>query len=249
MSMLDPKVRFSNRVTDYARYRPTYPTQTIAAILSGFTSPVVADLGAGTGISARLLHDAGATVYAIEPNAAMRDAMEPTNGIIVVDASAEHTMLDDASVDIVASFQAYHWFDADAVLHEARRIMREGGRFAAVWNHRDRDDPFTGAYEAIVDRYDESGGGIDRDRRSARVLEDLRRHGWRNSRIETATHRYALDWEMMIGLARSASYLPKSGEAYESMTRELRALFETWASEKAFNYVTDAYLAERPAGE
>jgi SAM-dependent methyltransferase len=249
MSMIDPKTRFSNRVGDYARYRPTYPPETIAAILDGFHSPVAADLGAGTGISAHLLRDAGASVYAVEPNAAMRDAIAEAERVIVVDASAECTSLDDASVDIVTAFQAYHWFDPDAVLKEARRITREGGRFAAVWNHRDRNDPFTGAYEAIVDRYDESAGGIDRDRRSARVLDDLRRHGWRNPRVVTARHRYALDWEAMIGLARSASYLPKTGEAYESMARELRDLFDSWPSEKAFTYVTDAYLAERPAGE
>ncbi len=249
MSMIDPKLRFSNRVTDYARYRPTYPTKIVAAIVHGFTAPVVADLGAGTGISAHLLHDAGATVYAVEPNAGMRDAIVAADGIIVVDASAEHTSLEDGSVDAVTAFQAYHWFDPDAVLEEAHRILRKDGRFAAVWNHRDRRDPFTGAYEAIVDRFDESGGGIDRDRRSARVLDDLGRHGWRTPRIMSASHRYALDWEALIGLARSASYLPKSGAAYESMARELRDLFDSWPSEKAFTYVTDLYLAERPSGE
>lgn len=247
--MIDPKARFSNRVTDYARYRPTYPRETIDAILNGSHSPVVADLGAGTGISAHLLRDAGASVYAIEPNAAMRGAIVPANGITVVDASAEHTSLDDASVDIVTAFQAYHWFEPDAVLDEARRVTRKGGRFAAVWNHRDLSHPFTGAYVAIVDRYDDSVGKIDRDRRSGRVLDDLRRHGWSNPRLVTAAHRYALDWDAMIGLARSASYLPKNGDAYELMAHELRDLFDSWSSEKAFIYVTDAYLAERPPGE
>lgn len=245
----DSKQRFTNRVDDYARYRPAYPKEIVAAILDGYTSPVVADLGAGTGISAHLLHDAGATVYAIEPNAGMRTAIVPAAGIVTIDASAEHTSLDDASVDIVTAFQAYHWFDPHAVLEEVRRITREGGRFAAVWNHRDRSDPMTGAYESIVDRYDESGGDIDRSRRSASVLEDLRRHGWRNPRVVSATHRRVLDWETMIGLARSASYLPKSGTAYESMELELRRLYETWTAEKAFIYITDAYLAQRPPGE
>lgn len=245
----DSKQRFTNRVDDYARYRPTYPTEIIEAILHGYTSPVVADLGAGTGISSHLLRDAGAMVYAIEPNAPMRDAIVLVDGIVTIDASAEHTSLDAASVDIVTAFQAYHWFDPRAVLEEARRIIREGGRFAAVWNHRDRSDPLTGAYESIVDRYDESGGAIDRSRRSASVLEDLRRHGWGNPRVVSTTHRRVLDWETMIGLARSASYLPKSGAAYESMARELRDLFDAWPAERAFVYITDAYLAQRPSGE
>jgi SAM-dependent methyltransferase len=245
----DSKQRFTNRVEDYARYRPTYPKEIIAAILDGYSAPVIADLGAGTGISAHALHDAGATVFAIEPNGRMREAIVSIPGIDIRNATAEHTMLDDTSVDIITAFQAYHWFDADAVLHEARRIARPGGRFAAVWNHRDRSDPLTGAYESIVDRYDESGGEIDRTRRSAKVLDDLQRHGWVNPRVVSFTHRRVLDWEMMLGLARSASYLPKEGALYESMAGELRGLFDSWPSEKAFTYVTDAYIAETPFGE
>jgi SAM-dependent methyltransferase len=245
----DSKQRFTNRVDDYARYRPTYPKEIIAAIVNGYAAPVVADLGAGTGISAHLLRDAGATVYAIEPNAAMRAAIIPADGIVVIDASAEDTGLSDTSVDVVTAFQAYHWFNADVVLTEVRRITRQGGRFAAIWNHRERNDPFTGAYEAIVDRYDESEGKIDRDRRSAHVLDDLCRHRWMNPRIVSTTHTRVLDWEAMIGFSRSASYLPKSGAAYDAMARELRELFETWPAERAFVYTTDAYLAERPRGE
>ncbi len=246
---VDSKQRFTNRVDDYARYRPTYPPEIMAAILDGYASPVVADLGAGTGISAHLLREAGATVYAIEPNAAMRTAIVPAEGIVAIDASAEHTSLDGASVDVITAFQAYHWFDPDVVLGEARRITRAGGRFAAVWNHRDRSDPLTRAYEAIVDRYDQSGGDIDRTRRGGTVLDDLRRHGWVDPRVVAARHRRVLDWETMIGLARSASYLPKSGAQYDAMARELHDLFDMWQSERAFMYVTDAYLAERPSGE
>lgn len=243
---MNPRERFTNRVDDYAKYRPSYPTAIVAAILDGFVAPVVADVGAGTGISARLLAQAGARVLAVEPNAEMRAKIEVRTGITVVDGSAESTTLADSSVDIMTAFQAYHWFEPDSVLVEARRILRARGRFAAVWNHRDRTDRFTGAYESIVDRYDESGGDIDRTRRSGTVLDDLRRHGWQNPRVVTASHRRALDWETLIGAARSSSYLPKSGTAYETMERELHRLFESWPAPPEFIYLTDAYIAEAP---
>ena len=63
------------RAGDYARYRPSYPFDAIAAVLDGLTKPRVADLGAGTGISSAALADAGAQVFAVEPNAAMRSSI------------------------------------------------------------------------------------------------------------------------------------------------------------------------------
>jgi 2-polyprenyl-3-methyl-5-hydroxy-6-metoxy-1,4-benzoquinol methylase len=72
---LNPLARFSDRAADYVKYRPSYPAAAIDIILAGLgAAPVVADIGAGTGISARLLADRGARVIAIEPNAAMRTA-------------------------------------------------------------------------------------------------------------------------------------------------------------------------------
>ena len=75
----DPTQRFSNRVEDYVRHRPGYPPELVATLEreAGLgPSSVVADLGSGTGISAELFLDAAATVFAVEPNSAMRRAAE-----------------------------------------------------------------------------------------------------------------------------------------------------------------------------
>ncbi|MBE9141178.1 hypothetical protein IQ254_28925 [Nodosilinea sp. LEGE 07088] len=64
---LNPLGRFSDRAADYARYRPSYPEGAIAAMLADRGDPrslVVADIGAGTGISSRLLADWGPRVTA-----------------------------------------------------------------------------------------------------------------------------------------------------------------------------------------
>jgi SAM-dependent methyltransferase len=168
----DAATRFSDRAEAYARFRPSYPREIVDALLDGFAAPVVADLGAGTGISAALLAAAGARVYAIEPNAAMRAAIVTGQRIEAREGTAESTGLPARSVDVIAAFQAYHWFDAPAVMAEAARIARPRARFAAVWNERDLEHPFSAAYEAAIAPYDTTGGALHRDRRSGRVLAD-----------------------------------------------------------------------------
>ena len=63
--------RFSNRVANYVRYRPSYPTAVSMVLAEACTlgeQSVVADVGAGTGISTELLLRLGCIVNAVEPN-------------------------------------------------------------------------------------------------------------------------------------------------------------------------------------
>jgi SAM-dependent methyltransferase len=47
---------------------------------------------------------------------------------------AERTNFDDQSFDLITVAQAIHWFDLDAFLKEARRVLRPGGTLA-VWGY------------------------------------------------------------------------------------------------------------------
>src|SRR5215468_169945 len=71
--------RFSNRVENYAKYRPGYPPEVLELFkneLGLMADSVLADIGSGTGISSRLFVENGNTVYGVEPNDAMRAAGE-----------------------------------------------------------------------------------------------------------------------------------------------------------------------------
>jgi SAM-dependent methyltransferase len=244
---MDSTTRFGNRADDYAKYRPTYPHEAVAAILDGFAAPVIADLGAGTGISAVLLAGAGATVYAIEPNAPMREQIGAHARITAIDGTAEATTLPDASIDIVTAFQAYHWFDPPRVFAEATRIGRRPVRFAAVWNERDDSDPFTRAYSEIIERYYRDDTEPRRRGIEGMVDAQLRDAGWSNARTLNFANRHDLDWEALIGRARSSSFLPREGPEYERMAAELRALYDRAADfgGARFVLVTGVHLAER----
>ena len=150
---MNPLDRFSDRVEDYVKYRPSYPKDAIAHIISSLKTadPVVADIGAGTGISSRLLAELHSIrVIAIEPNAEMRQAAETHALVEFRDGTAEATNLADNEVDLVTCFQSFHWFNPILTLPEFHRILKRDGRLAIVWNSRDRQDIFTEKYSSIV---------------------------------------------------------------------------------------------------
>ena len=69
--------RFSTRAEHYARARPGYPAEILVELQRrGVWSAeaLVADIGSGTGLLARLFLDGGSAVIGVEPNGAMRAA-------------------------------------------------------------------------------------------------------------------------------------------------------------------------------
>jgi len=221
-----PGERFSRRAGAYAANRPGYPPAALDALLAGLGPPAkltVADIGAGTGIAARLLAERGATVFAVEPNHAMRDRAEPDPRIEWVDGTGEDTRLPAKSVDVAAAFQAFHWFDPDEAIREFRRISRV--RIGLVQYERDESEPFAAAYAELVRRHVLD----DTETRRAKALTDFSRLAGRDCR--RSEHRYAqnVDKEQLLGRMASTSYLPHEGAAAEEMHRQAAILFDSFA--------------------
>jgi ubiquinone/menaquinone biosynthesis C-methylase UbiE len=113
--MRDPTQRFTGRVGNYDRYRPSYPRAILNLLESecGLTSAsVIADVGSGTGILSELFLQNGSRVFGVEPNYEMRNAgesrLEHYPRFTSVAATAEATTLDYASVDFITAGQAFH---------------------------------------------------------------------------------------------------------------------------------------------
>ncbi len=231
--MEDSVSRFTTRVDDYVRCRPTYPRAAIARLegTCGLAPGVrVADLGSGTGLFTRLLLDAGAEVFAVEPNEAMREAAERAlggrPGFHGVAARAEATGLADGSMGLVTAAQSFHWFDQDAARREFARILAPGGWAAVVWNHRpESGTPFFDGYEKLLLEF-----ANDYRQVSARYADRARMAGFfAPAAVEEENFRHAqtFDFEGLRGRLLSSSYAPRPGEsAYAPMMAALERLFE-----------------------
>jgi SAM-dependent methyltransferase len=216
--------RFHDRAEDYARYRPGYPAAVVDAMVAGWASlkeKVAADIGAGTGISSRLLADRGLGVIAVEPNAAMRQVAVPHPRVRWVEGTAEATGLAEGTVDLVLAAQAFHWFTRAAALAEFQRILRPGGRLAIMWNRRSRKDPFTLGYRNALEAID----GEAPAERSVFEPEVVTASGrFVNLRATSVTNMHPLTLDELLGRARSTSTVPKSGPVFEELQRLLRQL-------------------------
>ena len=247
---LNPLGRFSDRVEDYVKYRPNYPEPAIDLILEGLASPsqlVAADIGAGTGISTRQLAKRGLKVIAVEPNTAMRNAAidgTPKHNIEWRDGTAEETNLLDASVDLVTCFQAFHWFDPEPTLLEFRRILKESGRLAVVWNNRDRNDVFTAEYSQIIRK---SSKNHPAESRMKKLEPLLATPYFVNFKEYTFAHKQDLDLDGLIGRAMSSSYLPREGKEGEELVSDLQDLFNNFSQQKG--YVSLAYSTSVHIGQ
>lgn len=255
MNELHSTERFSDRVADYVRYRPTYPTALVDWLRKahGVTPEWrVADIGAGTGISSKMFLDAGHRVIAVEPNAAMRSAAAEWLGsdpnFRAVNGRADATTLDDGSTDLVSVAQAFHWFDPDKTRHEFHRILRPGGLAAIYWNSRRlTGTQFLERYETLLQVY-----GTDYTSVAERYADEPRMRewfgdGWRGT--ASFDHRQLLDFDALRGRLMSSSYAPRVGHPkHEPMIAALRELFDACAVDGrvSFDYDTRVYVGEVP---
>ncbi|MEG4343444.1 class I SAM-dependent methyltransferase [Microcoleus sp. A003_D6] len=243
---MNPLGRFDDRAADYVKYRPSYPAAAIDAILEGLgeaSQLTAADIGAGTGISSRLLAERGLRVLAIEPNAEMRQAAEVHPLIEFREATSEATNLSESSIDLVTCFQSFHWFNPVLTLPEFRRILKPSGRLAVVWNLRDRTDELTLCYTQIVKT---ASNNHPAERRERAIEPLLTSSDFINIQSRDFVNKQDLDLQGLIGRAQSSSYIPNSGPQLQQLISDLTELYEAHCGDRGFVslvYKSRVYLA------
>ena len=231
----DSVERFSNRVENYVKYRPTYPAAALGVFQRDIglrQDSIVADIGSGTGISSKLFLENGNTVYGVEPNANMRAAaseyLKEFPRFYSIDGTSTATKLFDRSVDIVMAAQAFHWFEPEPTRAEFKRILKPGGWVALMWNERQLNTtPFLIEYEQLLLRYANDYTKVRHDNINETTLAAFFEGDFRTS---TFPNEQVLDFDGIKGRVTSSSYMPAEGdEAYPAMVEELKALFDKHA--------------------
>jgi SAM-dependent methyltransferase len=233
MTFTDAKQRFSNRVADYVRYRPGYPPALIDLLRDECElrpDHVIADVGSGTGILAKLFLENGNRVFGVEPNEEMRNSgdefLVDHKNFSSVHGSSEATTLPDSIVDFITAAQAFHWFEPVATRREFLRILKPHGWVVVMWNDRRiSETAFGRAYEDVLVRY---GTDYTRVKEAYPETDDMENFfGKGNCRRRELPNFQEFDFDGLAGRLRSSSYTPKEGHAnYAPMMAALRELFD-----------------------
>ena len=250
--MNDNTQRFSNRVDNYVKYRPDYPKEIIAFLEkeTGFSKDfVVADIGSGTGILTQLFLDYGNTVYAVEPNAAMRikaeELLNANSNFISVDATAEATTLQDGSINLITAAQAFHWFDIPKTKAEFKRILKPNGYCCLIWNERLVNSPFEKTYEQLLFDYSLDYSKVDHKNINEEKIADF--YAPQHFITHSFSNKQVFNFEGLKGRLLSSSYAPdETHPKHNAMIEQLQKIFDDLNKDSVvqFNYETKVYVGK-----
>ena len=243
--------RFSNRVENYVKYRPDYPPEVLQLFRDEMdlrANSVVADIGSGTGISAKMFLENGNEVLGVEPNDAMRSAAEQFlsgfPNFRSVKGTAENTGLADSSVDIVIAAQAFHWFDPEPTRAEFKRILKPHRFAVLIWNERQLNTtPFLIEYEKFLLKFAKDYTKVRHENVNEEKLRGF--FGGGVQRVTFQNHQ-VLDLNGLHGRVLSSSYMPaEADESYRKMSEELSVLFAKHAERGKIrlSYDTNVFYA------
>lgn len=228
----DSKTRFSETVRDYDQYRPSYPPQLIDWIIN--TTKVkppamVVDLGCGTGIATRLFATRGFTTIGIDPNEDMlADAIKRGGAASYQKGDAQDSGLQNESVDLVISAQAFHWFDIRQTMTELRRIVRPNGFCCAFWNVRE-GTPFVKDYEHLLKQYSNDYQKTPKASETINIIKNF--PIIKSAKEAQFPNSQEFDLAGLIGRAYSTSYVAHGVKDHDNFKQALADLFGKYQSQ------------------
>lgn len=240
--------RFSDRVDDYIKYRPHYPSQLLKVLEDniGFNKKMLAaDIGSGTGISSEIFINNGNKVLAVEPNKEMREAAETIYkddaNFISINGTASNSNIDAYRIDLIFCGQAFHWFDRNKAKKEFTRILKPDGHIVLAWNKRNEEDGFQKEYEQMLISNILEYQKVSHKNISDKIIADF--FDPNPVSIDSIKNSQMFDLSDLKGRLLSSSYCPKEGSELDRLFTKLEDLYHKY--EKGgiveFEYKTKLY--------
>lgn len=239
----------------YYKYRPNYSPVAIDKMLETASASKdstlfkAADIGAGTGNLTKMLLERGISTTAVEPNAEMRNiGIEETtkfspNWIV---GTGEATHLEAESVNLFAMGSSFNTTQREETLREAFRVLKSGGWFACMWNHRDLKDESQQQAEAVIkDLFPSYSHGVRREDQT-----DILNHaqGFSNLKfiehtqtIQQSLENYILAWKSVKNSFWDLA-TPDGEKAFDKMAAEFR---EKMPKVLTLHYTTRIWMIQK----
>lgn len=227
---------FTSKAAIYHNGRPSYPDELLQFLQRKFQithETIIADIGAGTGKFTEELLELGCHVIAVEPNQKM--AEELRDGLLceqltIRERPAEHTEIDDHSVNIITVAQAFHWFNKEAFKLESKRILVEDGPICLIWNMRVEDALINKrtkeVFEKHCPKFEGFSGGMTHNENQ---IEEFFNHGYEFFEIDFPL---TFKKKQFVERCLSASYaLNPEDDGFKALKDDLKAIFNEFAEE------------------
>ncbi|NLB79720.1 MAG: class I SAM-dependent methyltransferase [Clostridiaceae bacterium] len=241
----------SERIENYLRYQPGYPRKLLNYLYEevGFLrESVIADIGSGTGVLARLLLERGSRVVAIESDDRMRDIAERLlndefQRFVTLNATAENTTLFNESVNYIVCAHSLNGFCIDKCRDEFLRILKPSGVVVMIYNRLTQEEDFSKEYNYLQERY-----RIYPEKAECRELSEIEISEFYASTTYNQVsfpNRQSLDYEGARARLLSDRSLPEQGEdGYNDMINEFYKIFERYSQNRKIilNYITETYI-------
>lgn len=242
---------YTNLAEAYLR-RPEYAPDAIKEMLSragARPGDAACDVGAGAAHLTLELAKFGLHVWAVEPNDAMRaNGIERTKAYPNVqwfEGVGEDTGMEASKFGLVTFGSSFNVCDRQQALAETSRILKDGGYFACMWNHRDLDDPLQMQIEEVIKkniadysygtRREDQTGAIER----SGLFEPV-------EFISGQVKHQMLAEDFIEGWKSHGTVYRQSPEVFEKIVSEIRQVVEALHQETVMvPYTTRIWMARK----
>ncbi len=231
--------------------RPDYSDTAIDELLSlaGIApgSPIC-DVGAGVAHLTLKLAERQMQVNAVEPNDAMRalgiKRTEAFSNVQWSEGTGEETGQPSDSFAMVSFGSSFNVTDRPRALLETKRLLQGKGWFAAMWNHRDLDDPIQDAIEEIIKAaIPEYGYGTRREDQTA-VIDESGLFGQVHRIAGGVTHRQSVP-EVVEAWRSHATLHRQAGDKFYGIINDIeKMLVDSGKDEIIIPYTTRIWTAQ-----